>query len=121
MNPNPTSVLGELIDIATYKISAGDYSQAEQFLLDRLKGVVPEPDAHWYLALTYRQQGRLAEALPHAHRYRMLAGGPRLASAATQEALHEAQVLFEMRRYAASAALFDSIARWWRRRGIASR
>jgi DNA-binding SARP family transcriptional activator len=116
LNPNPTSVLGELIDIATYKIYAGDYDQAEQFLLDRVKGVVPaqEAEAHWFLAVTYRQQGRLAEALPRARRYRAIFGRAGPANTAPQEALHEAQVLFEMGRYAASAALFDSIARWWR-------
>ena len=111
---DPPSVLRDLSDIATHWINSGDYDRAEQVLLERLKGVVPaeESSAHWYLAITYRQQGRLAEALGHARRYRLTIGGGAPPNAAPKSALLEAQVLLEMGRFRESAALFDSVARW---------
>jgi tetratricopeptide (TPR) repeat protein len=63
-------------------------------------------EARWYLTLSLRMQGRLREALAVARRNRSMA-------VATEFYLmHEAQVLLEMGRFEASAALFDTAAAW---------
>jgi DNA-binding SARP family transcriptional activator len=66
--------------------------------------------ARWDLAVIFRQQGRLREALPMARAHRMGIPERLLPGAAPYHALLEGQVLLELERYRAAAALFDSIA-----------
>ena len=100
---------------AAYLIRGGDFEQADRLLADALEiGEVDERmDAYWGLAISLRHQGRLAEALETTRRMRSIT--PRAppfvpGSVSTMDAL-EAQVLLEIGRPRASAALFDSIAR----------
>jgi tetratricopeptide (TPR) repeat protein len=77
--------------------------------------------ALWYRAIARRQQGRLEAALADARRHRALASAtlppvPPSLRAAPPPALSEAEILFEMGRFRASAALFDSVSRWTIRR-----
>lgn len=64
--------------------------------------------ADWYLTVALREQGRYAEALEHARRYRDAypserGGGP---------ALLVAQALHDLGRFPSAAALFDTSASW---------
>jgi DNA-binding SARP family transcriptional activator/tetratricopeptide (TPR) repeat protein len=100
---------------ASYLIRAGEFETADRLLGDVLQtGDVGERiDAYWTLAISLRQQGRLADALEAAHRLRAIIPKNAAlipASAPTLAAL-EAQILLEIGRPRASAALFDSIAR----------
>jgi len=108
-----------LLSRAVHYIYANDFEQA-----DRVLGVELESgstyraiEAAWFAAISFRMQGRLNEALAAARRNRALtltqyppATVPRVGAPA--EAQGEAQVLYEMGRYRASAALFDSVSRW---------
>jgi DNA-binding SARP family transcriptional activator/Tfp pilus assembly protein PilF len=87
------------------------YSEMEQLLRAEMQG---SPATYgwqvkWDLAVTLRKMGRLREALPLAHEYRMGIRERLLPGAAPYNALLEGQVLFELGRYRAAAALFDSI------------
>jgi DNA-binding SARP family transcriptional activator/tetratricopeptide (TPR) repeat protein len=101
---------------ASYLIRAGDFETADRLLADVLEaGDVGERiDAYWAMAISLRQQGRLAQALETARRMRSILPRSPLpvvpGSASTMAAL-EAQILLELGRPRASAALFDSIAR----------
>ena len=94
---------------------AGDFDSADRLLTDVLSagGVSERVDAYWSLVISLRQQGRLAEALDATRRMRsLLPRAPTVgAGAAPSEAVLEAQVLLELGRPRAAAALFDSIAR----------
>ena len=89
-----------------------DYPEAERLLRTEAEAaqLMYRPQARWDLAVILRQVGRLREALPLAHEYRLGIKERLLPGAAPYHALLEAQVLFEMGRYQAAAALFDSIA-----------
>jgi tetratricopeptide (TPR) repeat protein len=110
---DPSNVAVEPTDIASYRIYAGDYEQAEQMLRGQLEGVIESQkrDAHWFLALSYRQQARFEEALAHARQFRVLAGAATPRAIPPTAAVLEAQVLLDMGRFRESAALFDSIPR----------
>jgi len=101
---------------ASYLIRAGDFETADRLLADVLAaGDIGERiDAYWTMAISLRQQGRLAEALETARRIRPILPRTSLpvvpGSVSTMVAL-EAQILLEVGRARASAALFDSIAR----------
>ena len=101
---------------ASYLIRAGDFETADRLLADVLAaGDIGERiDAYWTMAISLRQQGRLAEALETARRIRPILPRTPLpvvpGSVSTMLAL-EAQILLEVGRPRASAALFDSIAR----------
>jgi DNA-binding SARP family transcriptional activator len=114
---DPSNLAIEPTDVASYRIYAGDYEQAERLLSGQLEGVVPsqEREAHWFLALSYRQQARFAEALAHARRFRTLGGAETPDAVPPTTAVLEAQVLLEMGRFREAAALFDSIPRAYRR------
>lgn len=109
-----------LSTLAMHQIFAGEFEDADRPLLGGIMTGNPATrrDALWYLALSYRYQGRMAEALTQAKRYRAAAAvlnertpnTPR--NSIFPEALIEAQVLFEMGRHHESAALYDSISRW---------
>jgi tetratricopeptide (TPR) repeat protein len=100
---------------ASYLIRGGDFENADRLLADVLEaGNVSERiDAYWALAISRRQQGRLAEALDAARRVLMILprGLPPAPGSASTLASLEAQILLELGRARASAALFDSIAR----------
>jgi DNA-binding SARP family transcriptional activator len=66
--------------------------------------------ARWGLAVNFRQEGRLREALPMAHAHRIGIPERLRPGAAPYNALLEGQVLLELGHYRAAAALFDSIA-----------
>jgi tetratricopeptide (TPR) repeat protein len=109
-----------LLRRAVHRIYAGDFEQADRLLAGELESGAPfrQNQALWYRALSLRQQGRLAEALTDARRHRALGmssyprGIAARLHATPPEALAEAQILFEMGRYRAAAALFDSVSRW---------
>ena len=109
-----------LLSLAVHRLYAGDFEQADRLLEGELESGAPTRtfNALWYRTLSYRQQGRLNDALADAKRHRALAlanyprGIAALRRAAQPEAVAEAQVLFEMGRYRAAAALFDSVSRW---------
>jgi tetratricopeptide (TPR) repeat protein len=96
-------------------VRAGHYDAAERLLDEVLEagGVSEQADAYWLLAIGLRQQGRLAEALDATRRMRAIAPHPSLpiAGSAPSVAALEAQLLAELGRPRAAAALFDSIAR----------
>ena len=100
---------------AMYLIRAGDFDTADRLLADvAAAGSVREQiDAYWSLAISLRQQDRLAEALETTRRMRSIL--PRdvapVAGAASPIAVLEAQILVELGRPRPAAALFDSIAR----------
>jgi DNA-binding SARP family transcriptional activator len=106
--------------LALQAIYAVDFDDAERLLRRTIAtGSAPSRrTALWYLVLTLRHEGRLAEALEAAKQYRQESASlnarapntPR--DAMYTQAVAEAQVLFEMRRFREAAALFDSIARW---------
>jgi len=98
---------------ATHLMRTGDYASADRLLLslDRESEPRQQADALWDLAISQREQGKLADALASARRLR-------LASARTGDRpgpppinVLEAQALLEMGRPAAAATLFDSLAR----------
>jgi DNA-binding SARP family transcriptional activator len=105
---------------AQHYIYAGDFEQADRLLAGEVESASPfrALTAEWYRSISYRQQGRLVDALAASRRHRSLAFAaypPRASAgrrAAAPEALAEAQVLLEMGKYRASAAVFDSISRW---------
>jgi tetratricopeptide (TPR) repeat protein len=100
---------------AFYLMRAGNFEQADRLLADVLEtgDVGQRIDAYWALAISQRQQGRFAEALETARHIRPLIPPslPAVAGSAPTLAALEAQILLEMGRPRASAALFDSIAR----------
>jgi tetratricopeptide (TPR) repeat protein len=100
---------------AAYLIRAGNYEPANQLLADLVAsgGEQDRIDAYWLLAIGLRQQGRLAAALDTARRMRALSSSVKSAVPGTTPGIAalEAQILLEVGRPRAAAALFDSIAR----------
>jgi tetratricopeptide (TPR) repeat protein len=75
-------------------------------------GPVPErAEALWDLAIIYRHQGRLNEALTAASRFRQEQADVQSWGAAPSTAYMQGQVLFEQGKFRPAAALFDSISR----------
>ena len=109
-----------LPNVAVHLMLAGDYEQAGRILAGEIesRSSFRQGLALWYGSINFRYQGRLTEALDAAKRFRVISGqryatGIQAArGSAIPDALGEAQVLFEMGRYRASAALFDSVSRW---------
>ncbi len=108
-----------LLARAVHYIYANDFEQADRILSVELESGSTSRaiEAAWFAAISFRMQGRLNEALAAARRNRALtlsqyprASLPRVGAPA--EAQGEAQVLYEMGRYRAAAALFDSVSRW---------
>ncbi len=102
---------------ALITIRAGRFAEADQRLRE-LISTVPD-EARWFLTISLRNQGRLPEALQTALALRSRGREPALSAADAiaaplagrpAGAIAEAQVLFEMHRYAQAAALFDSLA-----------
>ncbi len=91
----------------------GAYSEAEQIMRVELQSGPPKTrlEAGWQLANVLRQEGRFNEALDLARRYRRDLAEPTPPGSAPTSGYLEAQVLFDLAQYQASAALFDSIAK----------
>jgi tetratricopeptide (TPR) repeat protein len=92
----------------------GQFERADQLLRSEIAKGGDATDGHWFLAISLRYQGRLAEALGEARASRRGTEGlDRAPPGATDPgALQEAQVLRELGRYRESVALFDSISRF---------
>jgi DNA-binding SARP family transcriptional activator/tetratricopeptide (TPR) repeat protein len=108
------NVLGKLWEpVATLWIRKGDFARADELLRSQIAKGGDTTNAHWFLAISLRYQGRLAEALGEARAFRRGARLDRVPpGAADPAALHEAQILRELGRYREAAALFDSISRF---------
>ena len=108
------NVLGSLWEpMATLWIRQGDFTRADDLLHSEIAKGGDAANAHWFLAISLRYQGRLAEALGESQAFRRGARVERTPpGAADPGALQEAQVLRELGRYREAAALFDSISRF---------
>jgi len=108
---------------AVHLIRTGDYASADQLLLSLLRESDPrqQADALWDLAISQREQGKIADALASARRLRLATArtGDRAAGPPPMNVL-EAQALLEMGRPAAAATLFDSLARQYGPGAVAS-
>ena len=94
-------------------ITLGQYERADSILRGHISSGTPaeRASAYWYLAISLRNQGRLAEALDAGRRRRAADTARVPRNAAPYVAYGEAQVLYEMGRFRQAAALFDSISR----------
>jgi tetratricopeptide (TPR) repeat protein len=92
----------------------GQFARADSLLRKAIDRGDDAANAHWFLAISLRYQGRLDEALGEAREYRRAASGLEhvVPGAVDPSALQEAQVLRELGRYRESAALFDSVSRF---------
>jgi serine/threonine protein kinase/tetratricopeptide (TPR) repeat protein len=97
---------------AYYYMVPGDYTTADRALSEIARSGTPEGrgEAEWYLTISLRRQGRYREALARARSFRAGMEGEAAEGYGSYAQL-EAQVLFELGRFGAAAALFDSIAR----------
>jgi tetratricopeptide (TPR) repeat protein len=119
---------GDLLIRAVHHLYAADFAQADRLLAGEIESRTPSrvTEAQWFIGLSLRFQGRLEEALRAARVIRTEAtamysrAGTMPRGAVPTQTLPEAQVLFEMGRFRASAALFDSISRWQPREETAS-
>jgi tetratricopeptide (TPR) repeat protein len=97
-----------------FTLRGGDFERVDGGLRDVVRAAERRWrfQAHWWLAISLRMQGRLREALDMARAYRALGDSvPEEAGAApVLHAIPEAVVLLELGRYREAAALFDSIA-----------
>lgn len=105
----------DVIEIrALHLIRIGDYAAADQLLSTQARqgSVRGRIDAHFALAMSLREQGRLSEALEAARGIRPIARRywPNTGSLHAPS-LIEAQVQLESDRPAIAAALFDSLSR----------
>ena len=100
--------------LVSLRIHEGQLAQADEMLHNAIAKGDDAANAHWFLAISLRYQGRLEEALGDARAYRRATTGLEHAvpGAVYPSALLEAQVLRELGRYRESAALFDSISRF---------
>ena len=98
--------------VSTVWTHEGDFARADQLLRAELAKGEDPTNAHWFLAISLRYQGRFAEALAEARAARRGWSGldPLTRDAVSPAAQLEAQVLRELGRYRESAALFDSIS-----------
>lgn len=109
-----------LLILANHRMYAGDFEQADRLYAGEVESGSPSRAlaAYWYRGTSYRNQGRLNEALADARRERELAlprysaEQMRKSRALPQELYLEAQVLHEMGRYREAAEVFDSVGRW---------
>ncbi len=106
-DPNDITYPGEIA------LKAGRYAEADERLGELTQSGDPDiaSQARWLQIINLRYQGRLREALDVARRFRADADSslPQ-AGPVPFEALPTAQVLWEMGRTEAAAALFDSLA-----------
>lgn len=90
----------------------GDFAAADPILRDRLRGSTApvRGEALWYLTFSYRNQGRIRDAIETARAVRANDTNYGQRGAAPYAALLLAAVYYEGGRYREAAALFDSIA-----------
>jgi tetratricopeptide (TPR) repeat protein len=98
---------------AELSLTVGDFAEADRLFRDRIRNGAPasRDRAAWDLDISFRNQGRLRDALALAGGNLSQADndGPTLVTAPLPE-LVRAQVLFEMGRTREAATLFQSIA-----------
>jgi DNA-binding SARP family transcriptional activator/Tfp pilus assembly protein PilF len=111
----PGSEMGPIFR-ARVALHSTDWATADSILRQAASGAADDvgTSALWWLTVSLREQGRLREALGTARSYRERVARRHAAAdlhhrAVPYSAMIEAQVLFELGRYHASAALFDSI------------
>jgi DNA-binding SARP family transcriptional activator len=100
---------------ASLWIRTGQFARADSLLRSEIaNGSGPQPEPHWFLGISLRNQGKFSEALGDARAYRRGYAGVERAEpdAAEPSSLMEAQVYRELGRYREAAALFDSVARF---------
>jgi tetratricopeptide (TPR) repeat protein len=104
----------ELGPLVKHWLRAGWLDRADSLVRVRLEAPAPNGGGavRLYQTLVLRQQGRLSDALAAAQTLRAASREQSQGGAAPFSAIPHAQVLFEMGRYRAAVALFDSIARW---------
>lgn len=95
------------VAVAVIAVHADDYESADRMLSARLESAGPDATASvlWWQVITYRNEGRLGDALAAARKL--------LTPEVSQRELGgdaEAQVLFEQGHYRAAARMFDSLA-----------
>jgi Flp pilus assembly protein TadD len=96
------------LERALLELRAGRFGEAD--------GIWREQGNLWWQSISLRVQGRLADALATSRRMRALAvAADPTADHPGEEALAEAQALFESGRPRQAAALFDSIGRHYER------
>lgn len=103
----------EWVFLGQHLVRNGDFQRADAVLRSQVASASfdGQVDAFWYLAISYRQQGRLGDALAavrqaRAHHDR---SGAQWDDGALR--MHEAQVLFEMGDFRGALVRFDSAAR----------
>ncbi|HKG90548.1 MAG TPA: hypothetical protein VKA84_01580, partial [Gemmatimonadaceae bacterium] len=94
------------VDRAVVHLRAGDFAEADSLLAERARSgsASVRADAQWFQVISFRNQGRLDDALRTAALYRQ-ADGEAVASL-----LPEAQVLFERGRPLEAARRFEAMA-----------
>jgi tetratricopeptide (TPR) repeat protein len=90
----------------------GQFARADSLLRNEIAHGRDAVNAHWFLCISLRYQGRFAEALGEARAFRRSASGLDKVTidAADPASMLEAQVLRELGRYREAAALFDSVS-----------
>ncbi|HET7374391.1 MAG TPA: hypothetical protein VFJ20_13470, partial [Gemmatimonadaceae bacterium] len=98
---------------AIHLMRTGDYASADRLLLslDHESEPRQQADALWDLAISQREQGKLADALASARRLRIATAKTGDRPGVPPINALEAQTLLEMGRPVPAAALFDSLAR----------
>ena len=117
-----------LVTLANLRMYAGEFDQADRLYAGEIESGSPARalSGYWLRGTSYRNQGRLEAAMDDARRERELALPQysarqiRELGALPQELFLEAQVLYEMGRYQASAEVFDSVGRWNHGEGLAA-
>ncbi|AHG89219.1 transcriptional activator domain-containing protein [Gemmatirosa kalamazoonensis] len=106
---DPPSAMEEADFLADHWLRLRQYTRADALLEQELQAGNGQQvaSALWWLAISQRQQGRVADALRTARRLRATAPVPN--AGVPGEALLEAQLLLDAGRYRESAALFDSV------------
>ena len=90
-------------------VRAGEFSEADSIVQDSLRrgSVAARGAALWLATISLRNQGRFREALAAGRLMREFSPP---AQAPTFDAIGEAEAMFDLGHYRASAAIFDSIA-----------
>lgn len=94
----------DVFDRVKIALRGGDFATADRLLSERVRDSGPpvRGEALWWQVISYRNQGRLGEALRAARRFRDEVG-----DADATAAVPQAQVLLELGRAREAVALFD--------------
>ena len=110
--PEATSYARRFDFETLHLIRFGDYATADRLLHAQLRqpDATLQSSAYWNLAISLREQGRLADALDAAHRWRVATG--RIPDGRqTPPSPLEAQIQLELQHTTVAASQFDSVAR----------